>query len=158
MARRRSSSSASPQAFRRRAAGNSAPNTLRPKALLQELRRRSDQCPQCSRPVPTPSPPPPERRAIFFALLKPRVMSLVVLTAPTGMITAPGSVHPVLGFAALLAIAVGAGASGRSQHVVRRGYRRADEPHRQAAADPAGARAGLEARSPSASRSRLAPC
>jgi len=48
----------------------------------------------------------------FFALLKPRVMSLVVVTALTGMMTAPGSVHPVLGFAALLAIAVGAGASG----------------------------------------------
>lgn len=48
----------------------------------------------------------------FFALLKPRLMSLVVLTALTGMATAPGSVHPVLGFAALLAIAVGAGASG----------------------------------------------
>ena len=48
----------------------------------------------------------------YFALLKPRLMSLVVLTALTGMATAPGSVHPVIGFAALLAIAVGAGASG----------------------------------------------
>lgn len=48
----------------------------------------------------------------FFALLKPRVMSLVVVTALTGMATAPGSVHPVLAAAALLAIAVGAGASG----------------------------------------------
>lgn len=48
----------------------------------------------------------------FFALLKPRVMSLVVVTALTGMATAPGSVHPVLALAALIAIAVGAGASG----------------------------------------------
>ncbi len=48
----------------------------------------------------------------FFALMKPRVMSLVVLTALTGMIAAPGSIHPVLGIIAILAIAIGAGASG----------------------------------------------
>ena len=48
----------------------------------------------------------------FFALLKPRVMFLVVVTALGGMATAPGTVHPVIGFASLLAIAVGAGASG----------------------------------------------
>ncbi|WP_421724590.1 heme o synthase [Bauldia sp.] len=48
----------------------------------------------------------------FFALLKPRVMSLVVFTALTGMVLAPGGIHPILGIAALLAIAVGAGASG----------------------------------------------
>ncbi|TCR61073.1 heme o synthase [Bosea sp. BK604] len=48
----------------------------------------------------------------FFELLKPRVMFLVVVTALTGMATAPGSVHPVIGLASLLAIAVGAGASG----------------------------------------------
>ena len=48
----------------------------------------------------------------FFALLKPRVMSLVVFTALVGMVTAPGSVHPVIAVAALIAIAVGAGASG----------------------------------------------
>ncbi|MCP8939242.1 heme o synthase [Alsobacter sp. SYSU M60028] len=47
----------------------------------------------------------------YFALLKPRVMSLVVFTALVGMMLAPG-LNPVLGFAALLAIAVGAGASG----------------------------------------------
>ena len=39
-------------------------------------------------------------------------MSLVVLTALAGMLIAPGSLNPVVGFAALLAIAVGAGASG----------------------------------------------
>jgi protoheme IX farnesyltransferase len=54
----------------------------------------------------------PGEAADFFALLKPRVMSLVVVTALAGMATAPGSVHPVIGIASLLAIAVGAGASG----------------------------------------------
>jgi protoheme IX farnesyltransferase len=48
----------------------------------------------------------------FVTLMKPRVMSLVVFTAVTGMIAAPGSIHPVLGLIALLAIAIGAGASG----------------------------------------------
>jgi protoheme IX farnesyltransferase len=48
----------------------------------------------------------------FFALLKPRVMFLVIVTALGGMVAAPGSVNPVIGFAALLAISVGAGASG----------------------------------------------
>ena len=48
----------------------------------------------------------------FFALLKPRVMSLVVFTAIVGMMLAPGHISPVLGFVSILAIAVGAGASG----------------------------------------------
>ncbi len=48
----------------------------------------------------------------FFALLKPRVMSLVVLTALAGMMLSAAPAHPVLAFASLLAIAVGAGASG----------------------------------------------
>jgi protoheme IX farnesyltransferase len=48
----------------------------------------------------------------YVALLKPRVMSLVVFTALTGLAMAPGHVHPVIAFASLLAIAVGAGASG----------------------------------------------
>ncbi len=48
----------------------------------------------------------------YIALLKPRVMALVVFTALTGMAAAPGTIHPVLAFVALLAIAVGAGASG----------------------------------------------
>ena len=50
--------------------------------------------------------------ADFVALMKPRVMSLVVFTALTGMVAAPGGVHPVLGVIAILAITVGAGASG----------------------------------------------
>jgi protoheme IX farnesyltransferase len=48
----------------------------------------------------------------YIALLKPRVMSLVVFTALVGMVVAPGGIHPVLGFTALLCITVGAGASG----------------------------------------------
>ena len=48
----------------------------------------------------------------FVALMKPRVMSLVVFTALVGMAVAPGALHPVLCFAALLCIAIGAGASG----------------------------------------------
>jgi protoheme IX farnesyltransferase len=48
----------------------------------------------------------------FVQLLKPRVMSLVVFTALTGMAAAPGSIHPVLAIIALLAIAIGAGAAG----------------------------------------------
>jgi protoheme IX farnesyltransferase len=48
----------------------------------------------------------------YFALLKPRVMSLVIFTAFVGMLAAPVSVHPVVGFASILFIAIGAGASG----------------------------------------------
>jgi heme o synthase len=48
----------------------------------------------------------------FFALLKPRVMSLVVFTAFAGLVLAPGSINPVMGFFAIICIAVGAGASG----------------------------------------------
>ncbi len=48
----------------------------------------------------------------FVALLKPRVMSLVVFTALVGMLATPAGIHPVLGTVALLSIAVGAGASG----------------------------------------------
>jgi protoheme IX farnesyltransferase len=48
----------------------------------------------------------------YFALMKPRVMSLVVFTALTGLVAAPGHMHPVLAFTALLCIAVGAGAAG----------------------------------------------
>ncbi len=48
----------------------------------------------------------------YFALLKPRVMSLVIFTAFVGIIAAPGQVHPWIAAVALLAIAVGAGAAG----------------------------------------------
>ncbi|MFX0544905.1 heme o synthase [Roseovarius sp. S1116L3] len=48
----------------------------------------------------------------FFALLKPRVMSLVVFTALVGLLAAPVGVNPVVGFTAILFIAIGGGASG----------------------------------------------
>ncbi|MGQ0673795.1 MAG: heme o synthase [Hyphomicrobium sp.] len=48
----------------------------------------------------------------FVQLMKPRVMSLVVFTALTGMVAAPGEIHPFLALVALVAITVGAGASG----------------------------------------------
>ena len=48
----------------------------------------------------------------YLALLKPRVMSLVVFTGLVGLLIAPGHLHPVLGFTALLCIAIGAGAAG----------------------------------------------
>ena len=48
----------------------------------------------------------------FIALMKPRVMSLVVFTALVGMVLAPDQLHPVLAAIALVCIAVGAGASG----------------------------------------------
>src|SRR4051794_25419045 len=48
----------------------------------------------------------------YLALLKPRVMSLVVFTALVGLALAPGGVHPVIGFVSLFAVAVGAGAAG----------------------------------------------
>jgi protoheme IX farnesyltransferase len=48
----------------------------------------------------------------YVALMKPRVMSLVVFTALVGVMVAPGNIHPIIGFTALLCIAVGAGAAG----------------------------------------------
>ncbi len=48
----------------------------------------------------------------FLALTKPRVMTLVVFTGLCGMLAAPVSIHPVLGFTAILCIALGAGAAG----------------------------------------------
>jgi protoheme IX farnesyltransferase len=48
----------------------------------------------------------------YFALMKPRVMSLVVFTALVGLAVAPAHVHPVIAFASILCIAIGAGAAG----------------------------------------------
>ena len=45
----------------------------------------------------------------FFALTKPRVMSLVVFTGLCGLLAAPGSINPVIGFTAILCIAMAAG-------------------------------------------------
>ncbi|MCC5957910.1 MAG: protoheme IX farnesyltransferase [Rhodobacteraceae bacterium] len=48
----------------------------------------------------------------YIALLKPRVMSLVVFTALVGLIVAPGALHPIEALAAIIFIALGGGASG----------------------------------------------
>ncbi len=48
----------------------------------------------------------------YFALLKPRVMSLVVFTAIIGLLLAPGGINPFVGVVAILCIAIGAGGSG----------------------------------------------
>jgi len=48
----------------------------------------------------------------YLALLKPRVMSLVVFTALVGMLVAPGAINPFVGLVAIVCIAIGAGASG----------------------------------------------
>ena len=48
----------------------------------------------------------------YWALLKPRVMTLVVFSGIAGLIVAPGSLHPVLAAVAILCIAVSAGAAG----------------------------------------------
>lgn len=45
----------------------------------------------------------------FFALTKPRVMTLVIFTGLCGLLAAPGAIHPVIGFTAILCIALGAG-------------------------------------------------
>ena len=62
----------------------------------------------------TPAQPllPPADWRDFLALTKPRVMTLVVFTGLCGMLAAPVAVHPVIGFAAILCIALGAGAAG----------------------------------------------
>ena len=54
----------------------------------------------------------PARAADYLALLKPRVMSLVVFTALTGLVCADTPMHPVMAIIAVVCIAVGAGASG----------------------------------------------
>src|SRR5690348_13808829 len=54
----------------------------------------------------------PARWQDYLQLLKPRVMSLVVFTALTGLVCAPKAMNPVLAAVAILCIAVGAGASG----------------------------------------------
>jgi len=61
--------------------------------------------------VDTPMMLPAEWRD-FLALTKPRVMTLVVFTGLCGMLAAPVGIDPVLGFTAILCIALGAGAAG----------------------------------------------
>ena len=54
----------------------------------------------------------------WLALLKPRVVTLVVLTGIVGMLAAPGHLHPVLAFTAVICIAVGRRRGRCHQHVV----------------------------------------
>ena len=61
---------------------------------------------------PAASPSPEAELRDYVLLLKPRVMSLVIFTAFVGLMAAPVSVHPLIAFAGLLCVAVGAGASG----------------------------------------------
>ncbi len=65
-----------------------------------------------ARPRPSEGTVEPAAARDFVALMKPRVMSLVVFTAICGMALAPGGLHPVLAGVAILCIAVAAGASG----------------------------------------------
>ncbi len=69
--------------------------------------------------APSPLSPPQADPGLMLAdwrdlvaLTKPRVMSLSIFTALCGMLAAPVAIHPVLGFTAILAIALGAGACG----------------------------------------------
>ena len=66
--------------------------------------------------APTTTAMMPTEWRDFFTLTKPRVMTLVIFTAICGVLAAPGSIHPVLGFTAILAIAMGAGGSAALNH------------------------------------------
>jgi protoheme IX farnesyltransferase len=61
--------------------------------------------------IDTAAPALPAEWRDFLALTKPRVMSLVVFTGLCGLLVAPQPIHPVLGFTAILCIALGAGAA-----------------------------------------------
>jgi protoheme IX farnesyltransferase len=65
-----------------------------------------------SSPAVPLSPALPAEWRDFLALTKPRVMTLVVFTGLCGLLAARTPIHPILGFTAILCIAVGAGASG----------------------------------------------
>src|SRR5271166_2304937 len=70
---------------------------------------RGDQSPLS---LPAASSGPAAELRDWIALLKPRVMTLVVFTGLIGLVIAPGHLHPVLSFTAVLCIAVAAGACG----------------------------------------------
>lgn len=69
---------------------------------------------QTAKPEDTQPPVPAQEAEVgdYIALLKPRVMSLVIFTGAIGLLMAPGSMNPVLAFTAVLLLAIGAGASG----------------------------------------------
>ena len=60
----------------------------------------------------------------YIALMKPRVMSLVVFTAWSGLAVAPGSLHPVARLYRLALHCCRGGGGRRAKYVVRRGHRR----------------------------------
>jgi len=60
-------------------------------------------------PNPAPKPAMPAEWRDFFALTKPRVMTLVIFTGLCGLLAAPERINAFLGFAAILCIAIGAG-------------------------------------------------
>ena len=93
----------------------------------------------------------------WIALLKPRVMTLVVFTGLIGLLIAPGHLHPVLAFTAVLCIAVAAGACGAINMWYDRDIDAHDAPHAQPAdpGRPYRARRGARA---SASRWRSGRC
>ena len=62
-------------------------------------------------PIEAPATGMPAEWRDFWALTKPRVMTLVVFTGLCGMLAAPGHINAVLGFTAILCIALGAGAA-----------------------------------------------
>ena len=62
-------------------------------------------------PIDAPAAGLPADWRDFWALTKPRVMTLVVFTGLCGLLIAPGHIHPVLAFTAILCIAMGAGAA-----------------------------------------------
>ena len=69
----------------------------------------------------------------YIALMKPRVMSLVVFTAFVGLAIAPDHVHPVIAIDRAHLHRGRRRRGGRAQHVVRRRHRRAHDAHRKAA-------------------------
>ena len=69
----------------------------------------------------------------WIALLKPRVLTLVVFTGAIGLLVAPGHLNPVLAFTAILCITVARRGLRRDQHVVRPRHRRDHAPHPQPA-------------------------
>src|SRR5690554_6898642 len=76
------------------------------------FRKREGDMSAMTATVHTQATPLPAEWRDFFALTKPRVMSLVVFTGLCGLLAAPGHIHPVLGFTAVLCIALGAGGAG----------------------------------------------
>lgn len=85
------------------------PDTVRPhlsktKEYAARLRRKQM---NSSETINTPALPADWRD--FYALTKPRVMSLVIFTGLCGLLAAPGSINPIIGFTAILCIALGAG-------------------------------------------------